>query len=383
MKKCSNATKLNKCHLGFFRQPSGWIWSTAGVGLQDHYSRSNFFSKKGGGIPVSFMSQLTQFLNTPIFGVLSMIFVGGSWCFVGAIAGKAPKRGIPMEYIIFSGSVASMIGMGIIMAVLKTDLSPLFWLTTAVFFCAGIGCSVQHKLTSVAMQSGPNNIIWAITQSAMVFPFIVSVAFFGVKLTVLRLIGIILMLAALAVFGATGKSSPGTAGKWKLVTFICLGVVSVEQIIITIPFFYPEAAKISPLYCTFLMMAGYAVCSTILFIHRRRDREYINGFFNSLKSPVAWKYSFWLLPVSSIIAFLCQFPGMKVMAEHGLGGMSCPLMVGSCIVMFSIFTTISLKEKFRAIQVFALACCITGLFLICTNADDNKPEIKNNQVEKI
>ena len=34
------------------------------------------------------MSQLTQFLNTPVFGVLSMIFVGGSWCFVGAIAGK-------------------------------------------------------------------------------------------------------------------------------------------------------------------------------------------------------------------------------------------------------------------------------------------------------
>ena len=330
------------------------------------------------------MSQIAQFLNTPIFGVLAMIFVGSSWCLVGAIAGKAPKKGIPMEYIIFSGSVASMIGMGIIMAVLKSNLScplPLFILTTAVFFAAGAFCFCQHKLTSVAMQSGPNNIIWAITQSAMVFPFIVSVAFFNVKLTLLRLVGIVLMLIALAIFGATGKSSSNTSGKWKLVTFICLGVVAVEQIIVTIPFFYPEAANISPLYCTFMMMAGYAVCSTILFISRRSDKEYIKGFFDSLRRPLAWKYSFWLLPVSSIIAFICQFPGMKVMAEHGLGGMSYPLMVGSCIVMFSVFTTISLKEKFRVVQLFALICCVTGLFLICTKAEnDQKPKASAPEV---
>ena len=319
------------------------------------------------------MAQILEFLNTPFFGILAMVLVGISWCFVGAIAGKAPKEGIPMEYIIFSGSVASMVGMGIIMIVLKSNLScplPLFILTSAVFFAAGSFCFAQHKLTSLAMQSGPNNIIWAITQSAMVFPFIISVLFFGVKLTVLRLIGIILMLLALVVFGASGNDASGVRGKWKLVTFICLGVVSLQQILVTIPFYYPEAANISPLYCTFMMMAGYAVCSTVLFVSRRRDREYIEGFYKSLVSAKAWKYSFWLLPVSSIVAFLCQFPGMKVLAEHGMGGMSCPLMVGSCIVIFSIFTTISLKEKFRAIQIFALACCICGLFLICTSAGE-------------
>lgn len=319
------------------------------------------------------MQQIAEFLNTPFSGIIAMVLVGISWCFVGAIAGKAPKEGIPMEYIIFSGSIASMIGMGIMMIILKSNLScplPLFILTSAVFFAAGALCFVQHKLTSWAMQSGPNNIIWAITQSAMVFPFIISVAFFGVKLTVLRLIGIILVLLALVIFGASGNNTSGAKGKWKLATFICLGVVSLDQILVTIPFYYPEAANISPLYCTFMMMSGYAVCSTVLFIVRRRDSEYIQGLCNSLVSAKAWKYSFWLLPVSSIIAFLCQFPGMKILAEHGMGGMSYPLMVGSCIVIFSVFTTISLKERFRAIQLFALACCICGLFLICTQAED-------------
>lgn len=323
------------------------------------------------------MPQIVEFLNTPFFGIAAMVMVGISWCFVGAIAGKAPKEGIPMEYIIFSGSTASMIVMGIMMIILKSNLScplPLFILTSAAFFAAGSLCFAQHKLTSLAMQSGPNNIIWAITQSAMVFPFIISVAFFGVKLTALRLIGIILMLLALGIFGASGNTSSGAKGKWRLATFICLGVVSLDQILVTIPFFYPEAANISPLYCTFMMMAGYAVCSTVLFILRRRDREYIRGFYNSLVSAKAWKYSFWLLPVSSIVAFLCQFPGMKVMAEHGMGGMSYPLMVGSCIVIFSVFTTVSLKEKFRAIQIFALAACICGLFLICTQAENSSKQ---------
>ena len=49
---------------------------------------------------------------------------------------------------------------------------------------------------SRAMQCGPNGIIWAIIQSAMIFPFIFGVAFYDVKLNILRILGICLMIVS-------------------------------------------------------------------------------------------------------------------------------------------------------------------------------------------
>ena len=59
---------------------------------------------------------------------------------------------------------------------------------------------------------------------------------------------------------------------------------------------------------------------------------------------------------------------MNVMADHGLGGMCYPMMVGSCIVSFTITSVLLLKEKIKPIQIAALAVCLAGLIFICTGA---------------
>jgi multidrug transporter EmrE-like cation transporter len=59
---------------------------------------------------------------------------------------------------------------------------------------------------------------------------------------------------------------------------------------------------------------------------------------------------------------------MDVMARKGFGGMCYPMMVGSCIVSFTLSSVLLLKEKIRPIQFAALLVCIGGLVLICTQA---------------
>ena len=56
------------------------------------------------------------------------------------------------------------------------------------------------------------------------------------------------------------------------------------------------------------------------------------------------------------------------MAEQGRGGMCYPLMVGSCIVFFTIISVLLLKERMRKIQLAAILVCVAGLVLICTGA---------------
>ncbi len=55
-------------------------------------------------------------------------------------------------------------------------------------------------------------------------------------------------------------------------------------------------------------------------------------------------------------------------AEKGLGGMCYPMMVGSCIISFTLSSIWLLKEKVKPVQLAALIVCLSGLVLICTQA---------------
>jgi len=56
------------------------------------------------------------------------------------------------------------------------------------------------------------------------------------------------------------------------------------------------------------------------------------------------------------------------MGRNGLGMLCYPMMVGSCIVSFTLISIFYLKEKIKAVQIAALILCIGGL--ICLALDN-------------
>ena len=102
---------------------------------------------------------------------------------------------------------------------------------------------------------------------------------------------------------------------------------------------------------------------------------------NSLKSPSFWKYVAIIQMSHLFLAYVIFYPGLNTMADHGLGGMCFPLMIGSCIVVFTLISAVFLKEKLRLLQCLALASCITGLIFICTDGrKDSQPQ--SNRTEQ-
>ena len=306
----------------------------------------------------------TAFFNTSAFGISSLVLVGASWCLVGAIAGKVPKLGYRMELLFLTGSALSMAVMGAVFAftgIGNSTLIPLV-LTSGAFFLGGAGCFFQGVAMSRAMQCGPNGIIWAIIQSAMIFPFICGVVFYDVKLNWMRIAGIILMLAALTMFAFAKDNSKKAAGSWQFWTFMALLVVGIEQVITNIPFYYQETRGISSMYNIFCMMAGYLVSSVAVTAFKR---EYIAELKKTAGQKSFWIYSIALLPLSAFIAIIFQLPGMRAMADNGLGAMSFPILVGSCIAAFTLYSSFVLKEKFKFIDLVALSCCVAGQIFLC------------------
>ena len=100
-------------------------------------------------------------------------------------------------------------------------------------------------------------VIWCIIQSATVFPFIVGIVFFNVEFNFYRLIGIILLLAALATFASTRDNRPKElAGNWKLWAFIAMILVAIQQNLATAPSYFEEARKVSSITRSISAVSG-------------------------------------------------------------------------------------------------------------------------------
>ena len=59
-------------------------------------------------------------------------------------------------------------------------------------------------------------------------------------------------------------------------------------------------------------------------------------------------------------SFCLMYPGMDVLSKLGIGAIAYPLMVGSCIIFFELFSIIILREKRQILQWIALVLCLAG-----------------------
>ena len=216
------------------------------------------------------------------------------------------------------------------------------------------------------MQSGPNGIIWAIIQSALVFPFIGGIVFFNVQLTFLRLLGIIALLSALILFALAKDNTSKGGSRWKVEAFIALAITGVLQNLSNAPAYFQEARGVSSIIRALALVAGTvaaAVCWN-LFNGKGDSWQKIKA---TLRNKKTWLYIGALQLFGIIFSSILMYPGMNVMADHGMGGMCYPVMVGSCIISFTLTSIFMLKEKIRCNQIFALLVCLAGLILICTD----------------
>ena len=316
----------------------------------------------------SFFSQI-PFFQSALFGIIAMIIVGSSWCLIGLVMGDAPKRGIePSMVQMFGGLVSFSISFTLMLttsAYPTSSLSVTMW-TCAAYAYGGVSNFFMLQIMSHAMQRGPNGVIWCIIQSAMLFPFLSGVIFFGIHLNIFRCLGIVLLLTALVLFGLSKDNSTKQSlpGSWKIPAFAGLAIAAVQQCLATMPSYYPEAREVASITRALASSSGIAI-SAVLYTARKMTPVLRQQLKDNFRSRILWKYVLILQGFSLLFAYTLFYPGLDAMAANGLGGMCYPMLVGSCIVSFTLSSIFFLKEKIHLIQLIALVCCISGLVCIC------------------
>lgn len=307
------------------------------------------------------------FFNSVAFGIIAMCIVGSSWSIIGLVMGDAPKKGIESSVVQLAGACFSATLSAIIMIATSAYSTASWQATLLCCLCYGANGAfncIMLQFMSKAMQIGPNGIIWSIIQSGFVFTFIMGIVFFNVELTFMRGTGIVLILLALFVFGF-GKDNNTKNSKWKLLAFTALFLTGIHQCLSVLPSYFEAVKNVSSIVRALSTSCGVLI-TALAWDLVQMDKAHFEKIKRNFKSMILWKYVGLLQFFSLICAYTLLYPGMDIMARAGMGGMCYPVMVGSCIISFTLASIFILKEKIRFLQLAGIAICIAGLILICT-----------------
>ena len=300
-----------------------------------------------------------------LFGIPALLAVGASWCLVGIVMGKAPKKGIEACKIQLIGAMFSILFNLVLAAALgyfsAVELRYLL-IGMSIYAVAGFLDCLGVRCLAEGMKRGPNGMVWAIMQSGTVFPFLGGIFLFGVELTFCRGLGIILLLVALIFFGIAQDNQPKPMQEknrtsWKFWAFLAFALVGIQQNLTNAPSYFPELQALSAPVRALAAAIGALLGS----LPGQTGKGFYKGLAEVCSRKLFWFYTLGLQASSLLFAYFLTYPGLDAMANAGAGAVSFPLMVGSCIIGFSLYSLLVLKEKAGIAQILGILLCLTGL----------------------
>ena len=297
-------------------------------------------------------------------GLLYMCLLGISWTIYGYVAGKAPKIGIPMATLLLGNAVVALLVFACVCwrAGLPPAGAPVA-ATAALLVLCGLFNFFQLDIMAVAMARGPNGLIWALIQSALVFPFLVGVLFFGSRVTVLNSLGVLAVLAGILLQGR--RKGESLNGKWLLPALLAFVVTGVTQVTSNMPSYLAGAESIEScwrsLYFT-LGLGGGMLLKNLLWEHGSHRRQ----TWAHLAHGRTWRYAIALGVVDILGSLFVLYRGMDALAQAGVGAIAYPVAVAASIISFELYALACLREKRSGTQRLALLLLLLGaVFLSC------------------
>lgn len=304
--------------------------------------------------------------------ILCLVATGGiSWVYVGIVYSRAARRGIGDSLIQL---YAALLGAVIYLTVFLTG-KPLpldmpartlpVVAITMMFFGAFNFCMI--KAMTRAMSKGPNGVIWSITQSGMVFPFLMGVFFFGVELSATMVAGVFLIFTSIVLFGigkGRGDSSSSTSAKsWFWFALLAFLFCGLNQCAGNIASYIPRGQEVPSAFRAMCANLGtipawlpFAAIGSLTANHPgNRPSHHLTSL----------AYAASLLAVSIPANILLFYRGLDGVQRLGYGSIGFPVCVCSCIFGFFIYSAFILKERQGPVQILGGISALVGVIVIC------------------
>lgn len=309
-------------------------------------------------------------------GILFAILTGLSWVVSGAVVGLAEKRGCgTSRQQLVGGALKATITLAVLTTgvalrpgaaafSLRSDLRSFLWMVLCGFMNYwGAVCMGR------AMLRGPNGIVWTIVQSGFVFPFALGVALGNTPLTATNAAGALCVLAGVACCGRAKGSRRETrdGATWLVPALAGFALCGATQCAQCLAAMGPHETRPSALLRILFELTG-AFCAIIP--HRLWLWRNNRAIAAPADPDLGAKYRF-LLKICSIHAaiffaagFWWLYNALDRLEAAGLIAVANPLMLASCLVGFTIYGAVALRERPSRAQLLGTLFALAGIALI-------------------
>ena len=290
-----------------------------------------------------------------------MLLSGLGWSIIGIIISNCAHKNRNIAAI-QGGAALLIMFLGINILILREKT--LIYSQETIFiylvmFITGIINFFNFILMRKAMKKGPNGIVWCIMQSALIFPFLAGILFFGVVPTATRILGVFLIIVGIILTGfgkenqKTQKNLPEN-NKWIWVTLLAFTIVGISQCFGNLPSYMDGANQVDGVQRAIAFQGG--TFSAFLFF------SLLNTNFR--KFDGVGKPMLALTVVTLIIQFFLFYKGLDIVQQAGAGSIGYPITISSCIIIFFIYSFIFLKETISSSGMAGIILCICGIIAI-------------------
>ena len=285
-------------------------------------------------------------------GLAFALFTGLCWSAIGIVLSCCAKeKQDVISYSLLQTALAAAACFVIYSSPGKIVFNCGFYLLCTVILAAAMLNALAQYLIKRAMDSGSYAPVWAMAQTAMLFPFLCGVICWGNRINGLNILGLVLLLAGILLPCRKGFRQPGNWLGLALAALLCYGIL---QTLYLLPSHMKELADPGTIRPALACLGNFIGWSIIAVGRREKHRITPTVIRMALIMVV--------LHTASVKTF---FAALDALGKAGAGGIGIPFMLGVNLATFGFYTFIFLKEKQTFENLIAELLIPIGLLCLC------------------
>lgn len=289
-------------------------------------------------------------------GIILCILTGIIWAMLGANSSRMAKSGCdPIAFSAVSTSF-SMLWAWLFVAdwgKLLHQSIPRFNDLLIIMPLSAVAGTAYSIFMLYAMKKGHTGISWTISQSAMVVPFLLSIAIWNDKVSYAGMAGVAMVLLTFLLLGSNKgvKTTQKTEFIWYPLIALTFISISLQQLITMIPSHWAGWTDVANLRIPIAGTTSFIIQISLMLIMKKRANKKI--LLNAL-----------IQSILGIISSKIFYTAMDLISPTGYLPIVYPLAVSICIIGVTLYSMFIIKEHFGKREVIGVVSGLAGIILI-------------------
>ncbi len=309
-----------------------------------------------------------------ILGILICVAVGIYWGYIGVAVSRVLRPGedpvrffLTMNLLLAAASWLVLPRWGMLLGPQQVPRIGDLWTVMPI---AGFLNVTFILVLSAAMKRGHQGMSWTIGQCCMVWPFLISMLWWHDTVAWHGIVGVGLVLSTIILLGALREKKRDRSAdrSWLPIVLVAFLIGGAAQTMTTVPSRWDgfgDEARVR--YPIFILGQLAAAASAALLRRTGPAKRYV---------PICLALS-----VFGLVSGQLFYKAMDNLRHAGILAVAYPLAVGVCILTFTLYSRVFLKERFGWAQWTAVGLGFVGILLVSTAKTGTDEPAENNTKE--